>query len=79
MLWLIQHLLNAESNIDAEQSKIVCTKKEIDALQRQTLEKMKYIQALEIALTAERLRFKTALEVAMQLCPEKIAERWKTL
>ena len=75
----VQHILNAESNINATQSKIAQAKKEIDELHIRILEKMKYIQALEAGLAKDELRFQTALAVAMQICPEKIVERWKSL
>lgn len=75
----VQHILNAESNINAAQSKIAQAKNEIDELHIRILEKMKYIQALEAGLAKDELRFQTALAVAMQICPEKIVERWKSL
>ena len=76
---VVQHILNAEININNGQSKIAQAKKEIDELQNQILEKMKYIQALETGLAADELRFQTVLEVAKQICPERIVGRWKSL
>lgn len=76
---VVQHILTAESNIGAAENKIIRAKMEVEELQERILEKMKYIQDLETGLAVDKLRFKTALEVATQICPEKIVDRWKTL